>query len=248
MLSTMAYLAAQLALLAVLLLAITLVHEAGHAVAGLSCGFRIRSIRIGPLKASRDREHKWGVSFGIRRGGEVVAQLRAVPGKWGRLQCIAFILGGPFANFFIAIILWPLPLWSEAAESVAALFAIVSVAVGLINLIPFRTRFGMSDGAKLLSLLVGGAAKDEFLFRVSLLARVEEINAIRFTQPGEAVSKFEALIREAESLAKRRNKQDLAELAARFEKMIKRQGEPLDGTAQPDASPSSQPSAIPQES
>jgi hypothetical protein len=223
MVSTVVYFAG-LALLAVLMLATVLVHEAGHAVAGLSCGFRIRRIRIGPLKLSRDHQHKWRVGFGIRSGGEVLAQLRAVPGKWARLQCIAFILGGPFANFLIAIILWLLPLGSTAAMSIAAIVALASVVLGLINLIPFRTRFGSSDGAKLIGLLVGGAAKDEFIFRVSLLARVEEINALRSTQPEEAFSKFEALIREAESIAKRRDQPDLAELAIRFKKMIKHEG------------------------
>jgi hypothetical protein len=238
MVSTLVVFAVSQAALAALLLAALLVHEVGHAAAGLSCGFRLRSIRIGLLRMSRNREHRWRVDFGIRPGGEVVALLRTVPGKWVRLQCIAFILGGPFANFFIAIVLWPLMPGSTAIANIAGVFACVSVILGLINLIPFRTRFGTSDGAKLLSLLANGAGKNDFIFRVSLFARIEEVQALRCTQPEEAVSKLKGLIREAEGIAKRKNKQDLAELAAKLEKMIVRRGEPREEATPSELEPS----------
>jgi hypothetical protein len=237
MVSTLLLFAVQLASIVALLLAVVAVHEAGHALAGHSCGFRIQRIRIGSLKFSRDRKHKWRVGFGIRRGGEVAVQLKTVPGKFVRVQCILFILGGPFANFLLPIVVWPLTLWSTAAANMAGVFALASAALGLINLIPFRTRFGASDGAKLFSLLVDGAAKEEFIFRVSLFARVEEINAFRSSRPQEAVSKLEELIGEAESIAKQRKKPDLAQLAARLKEIVGHQDANSHEISQTDAPP-----------
>jgi len=68
---------------------------------------------------------------------------------------------------------------------------------GVGNLIPFKSKLGLSDGAKLLSILFRPRWRDDFVFRLSLKAHVGEIVALSRTH------KFKQAIQETDELMAR---------------------------------------------
>ena len=63
------------------MLAVVLVHEAGHVMAGLLCGFRIISVKVGPVQFLLP--HSWQFTFRRKRflDGSVQVQFRKMPGQ-----------------------------------------------------------------------------------------------------------------------------------------------------------------------
>ncbi len=242
-----AFLAAQLAVIFASTVAAVFVHEAGHTLAALVCGFSIQSLRVGPWKIARTRERSWALSSRAKVEGAVRAVFRKVPGQRARWRCIVLVCGGPMANILMALLFWRFAFGSSILSIILGVFLLFSAAIGLMNLVPFRLEGVESDGAVLLSLLANSAAKDELVFRASLRARLEAVETLRSSDPRAAVIKLEELIREVRSLAARPNTRDLVKLVPRFEKMIERCNGDDDAAAQADADPPKEPSSPGQE-
>jgi hypothetical protein len=148
------------------LLAITSIHELGHAVVGMACGMKLRAFFIGPLQW-KVLDAKW--SFEFKPRGFLLADgvTALVPGN-GELRTWQFlcmmasgslfnVLSGGIALMTIARGAAYLPL---PAMGAIALFGAWSLGLALANLLPFRTPQGYSDGAIVLQLLAGGAFAD----------------------------------------------------------------------------------------
>lgn len=150
------------------LLIIMALHEGGHTLAGYISGFRLQHISVGPLKLQRTPEgwramrspHGFfeGMSHSVPGPSlqdapdEVVRRGRAVRLAGG---AGANVLSGGLALGLVAV----LPGNGGAAVTALFFFGLVSVAVGVINLIPFRTGSGLiTDGARLLPILRGTPA------------------------------------------------------------------------------------------
>jgi hypothetical protein len=184
-----------------LLICAVLVHEAGHAAAALLCGFRITAVRVGPTQIMQPKSWRWALSRNELLSGFVQVQFRNVPGPWSKWQSIAFVIGGPLANFCPAILALPYSRGNTAAANLASLFAMVSALVGVAQLIPFRARGKTSDGAKLIALLFSRRKRDELLFVFSLRARIDEIRALyEVGRSQDALNKLEDFARRAESI------------------------------------------------
>ncbi len=134
-----------------LLFAVIAIHEAGHAIAVLSFGLRLRTIAV------------WGIGYNFqtrRFGPQVHGQGHRIDGFVQydalNLPVKAYQRGwiasaGPAANFFSAVVVSILyPIDSDAYRSLNE-FAFLSLLAAAINLVPFRA----SDGRQILDVIKG---------------------------------------------------------------------------------------------
>lgn len=141
-------------------------HELGHAIAGYVNGMRLVAFSVGPFLAHK-KANKWkfGFTLGtlIGAGGSVATvplHLRNL-----RRRMAVEIAAGPIASLLTAVIAMgvlakmPHSAW-EMWWKVPAVVAAISAGAVLLNLIPFRSAAGFSDGALLAQLLVGGPFAD----------------------------------------------------------------------------------------
>ncbi|HEY8947581.1 MAG TPA: site-2 protease family protein [Rhizomicrobium sp.] len=128
-------------------------HEAGHAVAAYSFGWKISYVGVFPV-AYRLEEKKF--SSWTRSSGDLggVVAITATPGKTRQKSAVVYC-AGPVANFALAAIAVSLAMISPPAiGDIVGSVAVMSLLVGIGNLIPWRARNGSkSDGAILLSLM-----------------------------------------------------------------------------------------------
>ncbi len=124
------------------------VHELGHVAAGLCVGFRLRSLRIGPLLFSRP----FRVSLYRGPGAVVNGVAELIPVATDKLawRGVSMVLGGPGANFLSAIVVLLLPL---PITAFSGFFIACSIANGVSDLFPFESRLGVSDGRRIWMLL-----------------------------------------------------------------------------------------------
>jgi hypothetical protein len=139
---------------AFLTLALTVaVHEGGHLLGGRLAGLSPRFAHVGPVTFAK-RDGHWRVGWDPRQpllGGRVVCDLR----RAGRARVAVFLAAGPVANlaaFALALALALLPSW-PLAQAWAGQLAVLSLAFGAFNLLPFRERLFDSDGFALWRLL-----------------------------------------------------------------------------------------------
>lgn len=171
-----------------------LVHEAGHAVGGLLCGFRIEEIRVGPFGLEQRTGWKWKRSKARWIDGMVIAQFRELPGPSAVWQCVGIVSAGPLANLVVALLLAPFCLSSSIAGAFAGWLAIASVFVGVLNLFPSNTRLGRSDGSKLLRLMFSRKKRKQIIFGYCVHARIGEIFALaRRGEFRQAIGKLDEL-------------------------------------------------------
>ncbi len=131
-----------------------LLHEAGHALAGMARGMRLVAAGIGPLRLER-RAQGWE----IRRGGAIqglggFAALVPVAGRGSRLDMAVMLVGGPGINLVTAALAFPLATLTDGWP--AALlqgFGASALLLGLANLLPLQTGGWRSDGRGLLDLV-----------------------------------------------------------------------------------------------
>jgi len=154
------------AMIVFVLLAITTLHEFGHAATGLALGMKLRAFIIGPLHW-QIRDGKWEFQFNpsafLAAGGAtgVVPATLNLP----RRNFLHMITAGPLVNLLTGF----LALWTAfsanpdsplQARGLLALFGAWSLILGAMNLLPFRTTNNYSDGAKLYQLLSDGPWAD----------------------------------------------------------------------------------------
>ena len=176
-------------------LAAVLVHEAGHILGGLLCGFRIIALKVGPVQLQLPHPWQWTLSRKRFLDGSVQAQFRKVPGLWSKWQSFGFLLGGSLANFCAALLIIPFAIRDTVSANVFALFILASAFVGVAQLIPFKVIGRLSDGAKLYSLLFNNTKREELIFLLSLRARVDEVRMLfRDRRYQEVFNKIEELI------------------------------------------------------
>lgn len=147
--------------LVVILVVITLLHESGHAAAGVALGMRLRCFVVGPFQWWI-REGKWEFNFtlkGILSGG--AAGVAPAQADFPNSRRVLMVAAGPVANIctglvavWIAIMAGPHSVLQ--AGGALAFFAEVSIIVAAANLLPFKTGDNYTDGAKIYQLLSGG--------------------------------------------------------------------------------------------
>ena len=132
-------------------------HEAGHALAGLARGMRAIAFGVGPLRCERggDDRWRWRNGGGIRGIGGFAALLPHGDRGLSRGDQMVFLSGGPLANLLTtavlaALVTWlPMPAWLAGTMIGVALGA---ATLGFGNLIPLHVQGWRSDGRGLLDL------------------------------------------------------------------------------------------------
>jgi len=132
-------------------------HEAGHALAGLSRGMHAIGFGVGPFRFERGSDDRWRWRYGggVRGIGGFAALLPRGERGLSRLDQTVFLLGGPLANLVtaalcLALVAWvPMSIWWMAAGLGVALGA---ACMGLGNLVPLHREGWRSDGLGLLDL------------------------------------------------------------------------------------------------
>lgn len=132
-------------------------HEAGHALAGMARGMRPVAFGIGPLRWDRGRS-RWRFRRGHALGG--VSGFAALLPQGGRglsrADQMVWFAGGPLANLAFAALCYALrPLVDEASLAASALrgFGGCALLLGAANLVPFHSQGWRSDGQGLLDLV-----------------------------------------------------------------------------------------------
>ncbi|HEY2392184.1 MAG TPA: M50 family metallopeptidase [Candidatus Angelobacter sp.] len=153
------------ALLPFSLFAIIVIHEIGHLICGLSVGFRLIYIRFGPLRISPP------LHFAFKRepktGASGAAHMIPVKSENLRSRAILFVLGGPLANLLTAVIIFFLKL-----DGPVVIFAVLSIVIGIGNLVPFRRLTTTSDGKRILMLLRNKEQGERWLSILQLVAEL----------------------------------------------------------------------------
>ena len=132
-------------------------HEAGHAVAGLSRGMHAIAFGVGPFRFERRGERwHWRRGGGIRGIGGFAALLPRGERGLSRGDQAVFLFGGPLANLVTAALLLACANWLPMPVQLAVAClgsALCAVLVGLVNLLPVHFSGWRSDGRVLLDLL-----------------------------------------------------------------------------------------------
>lgn len=132
-------------------------HEAGHALAGLSRGMRALAYGIGPLRWERGQS-----GWRFRRGGGLggISGFAALlpQGERGlsRMDQAIYLAGGPLANLLTAALAFASVAWGDVSRGGGAFLVgtgLCAAFLGVLNLVPFHTNGWRSDGRGLLDLL-----------------------------------------------------------------------------------------------
>ena len=163
------------------------VHEAGHVAGGLCAGFRFHSMALGPLKLDRSLRLSRQRGPLAWSGGWV----GMVPGRRDhlRLRALVLVVAGPVANLISGCAVLVLPF---AKGFAAEVFALSSIAAGLIELLPIRSRAVSFDGWKILRLLSDREWTGRWLASLALTADLQR-GVLPEELPAEDLAKAVAL-------------------------------------------------------
>ena len=131
-------------------------HEAGHALAATAVGWPVRFLHAGPLTLTR-HGGGWRLGWDRRLWGEG-GLVRTDPGPGRRWRVALLVAAGPAANLALAaaaaLLLAPgLP---PLLRCGGGLFAIHSLVLGTLSLVPHQMKRVDSDGLALWRLLTAG--------------------------------------------------------------------------------------------
>lgn len=135
-------------------------HEFGHYLGARLMGMRVLRVCVGPIDILPQRSGfrwRWRRSAAPRLAGFVYAL--PAPDRMMRPAFLVHVAGGPAANLIAALLglSAALPWWPASGVGIALAFALINLAIALINLIPHSGKF-VSDG---MHLLVWLRMKDE---------------------------------------------------------------------------------------
>ncbi len=162
----------------VALVAVTVIHESAHASVGVALGMKLRAFVVGPFQW-RVLEGRWTFKF---RPTQILAfsgaaGLTPTDPDQNRWSEVAMVAAGPISNLFTGAVAGALAYSAEFQPwepywELFALFASISLVVGVVNLIPFRPDAWYSDGARIYQLLRGGPVADYHRAVKSVLATI----------------------------------------------------------------------------
>lgn len=137
-----------------------ILHEAGHALAGLARGMQLVAFGIGPLRAERGNQDRWRLRHGggVRGMSGFAAMAPRAGREPGRIDQALVLAGGPLANLLVAALCLWLGTLSAVASWVSQLavgFGASALVLGLVNLLPLSSGGWRSDGRGLIDLVRG---------------------------------------------------------------------------------------------
>ena len=150
------------------LYAMVAIHELGHVLFGRAMGFRMQSLRIGPLELEEGRL-KLHRRLGLATSG--VANILPTRSDHLGLRSFAMVAAGPLANVVSGCAVLCLPSIHGIAS---AAFVAASFCNALSDLLPLENRIGVSDGRRLWMLLRDRPRAERWLALMQLQAKVRD--------------------------------------------------------------------------
>lgn len=133
-----------------------ILHEAGHALAGVARGLRVMALGVGPVRIERGVggwHVRWG--GGVRGISGFACLVPAGDRPLSKADHIVYLFGGPVANLLTAAL--GLALFAGMDRGAAAAFvlgvSLCAAILGVINLFSFESGGWRSDGRNLLDAL-----------------------------------------------------------------------------------------------
>jgi hypothetical protein len=156
--------------LLMILLAVTLLHELGHALIGMAIGMKLRAFIVGPFQW-RIRDGQWKFQFLLAKSfsaGGATALVPTDPQQSVASQ-ICMIAAGPVVSLWTGLLALYLALMAKGQPYEQywiyfAYFATIGLLGFATNLMPMRSEAHYSDGAQIYQLLKGGPLAD--LYRI----------------------------------------------------------------------------------
>ncbi len=145
------------------------IHEAAHVLVGVWVGFSFNSLRIGRLQF--DRPFRISIYRGRGTGASGWASMFPVKKDALALRAMAMTSAGPAANLLAGFIVFLLP-FSKGFLSLS--FALWSLLLGFLSLLPYRSRAMFSDGMRILMLLRSRERGERWVAILKLLAELKE--------------------------------------------------------------------------
>jgi hypothetical protein len=160
-------------------LAIVAIHEGGHVAGGLSVGFRLDKVRVGPFVLNKSPHgSKLTYQVGSKLDGITVMGVPRMSRV--RRKYLVYSSAGPIANLLVGLLVCLFLMVSKSSLSAPVirvfleLFAAYSFLLGFLNLIPYLRRNGMfTDGGRLLSLIRSKPKTKRLLSRLALAAQIK---------------------------------------------------------------------------
>lgn len=170
--------------------AITIIHEAGHLVMGLLTGYDFVSFRIGNLTLVKEDGKLVRRKFTIAgTGGQCILTHREVENP-EELPYFWYHFGGVFFNLLTTIICLPVILLTENAFVLTGflIIAILSFAIGIINIIPTNAMGVGNDGYNL--VLMKKSPADRIVIYKSMLINALQHQGIQLENMPEKLLTF----------------------------------------------------------
>ncbi|HEY6305397.1 MAG TPA: M50 family metallopeptidase [Candidatus Angelobacter sp.] len=123
------------------------VHELGHLIAGWCMGFHFIAVRFGPIEITRP--FRVALSRRQRTPGSGLATMAPTSARAYRIRMFVYTVGGCAANLLSAFVAVR---WGSSSSPFVVWFAMISVLVGIANLMPFGHDGHTSDGKRILKL------------------------------------------------------------------------------------------------
>jgi hypothetical protein len=133
-------------------------HEVGHALGGRLVGWPVHCAHVGPLILAR-RNGSWQFGWD-RRLGWLGGRVISTPDPEGRWRTAVFVVAGPAVNLALAAAsaLFVVSGALSLLRCWVGFFAVHSLFLGLLSLLPLAERRPDSDGLFLWRLFIAGRA------------------------------------------------------------------------------------------
>ena len=170
--------------------AVVLTHELGHAIAGLASDFRVAFLYMGPLRVEWPRGRPVRLELNHRLslwGGAVVVLPRSYPSGDNlgpfRMRMLAMFAAGPGASIVVGLLALGVSLATQTfpRESFGSglswlqLLALMSLFVGIGQVIPLKIGDQRSDGLRVLRLLRGRTGTNNALLDAMVVANADGV-------------------------------------------------------------------------
>ncbi len=177
------------------------VHECGHALVALACGFRLIAFEVGPLKWRRlsceagDGAFRFRWQWKRATGGLTVVRLPSAALSGPALRYLLMVCGGPVANLLLCVVTFSfLTKTSGRIEFLASYLGVMSGAIAGATLYPTRGKVHSSDGRRIVDLTFNPSLREWHVARLLYLERLRLFKvAFRLGHMSEAAAQLEEM-------------------------------------------------------
>jgi hypothetical protein len=144
------------------------VHELGHLSAGWCMGFHFIAVRFGPIEITRP--FRIGLSRTQLLPTSGLTKMVPTSAHAYRIRMFVYLMGGCAANLLSAYVALR---WGSSSSPFVAWFAVISIMVGIGNLMPFRRSGYASDGKRILKLSRPNASERRIFALIKINAQMK---------------------------------------------------------------------------